>query len=52
MEDAAFCINFWYVALMPRNASGEPEDKNKILKIKRKAEVLAKIFTMNLITEH
>ena len=36
MEDAAFCINFWYVALMPRNASGEPEDKNKILKIKRK----------------
>ena len=36
MEDAAFCINFWYVALMPRNASGEPEDKNKIWKTKRK----------------
>ena len=36
MEDAAFCIDFWYVALMPRNDSEEPEDKNKISKIKRK----------------
>lgn len=36
MEDAVFCINYWYVALMPRNISGEPKDKNEILRTKSK----------------